>query len=620
MTSAFFDKLTPVEKATKGCDSLIATLDDIDADAAGWVRETRERQHGAPAVVVVGETKRGKSSLVNAMLASPGLSPVDAEVATSTYLRFVHGDTPQAQACYAQRPPVPFELAELANWTSATSELPEDQLPPRYIEVAYPCPLLQRVSLVDTPGVGGLDSMHGELAIGAAASATALLFVVDASAPFTASELSFLRRMSDKVETVLFALSKTDVFKGWRQVLDANTALLAEHAPRFADAEFLPVSARMFEMAGNAPSDDAAAMLRERSGVIALQTAVQEAVIGRADALRTANTLRTLVTAFEEQTTRLTAERRALHSGEAEGDALRQRRDALQAERKSSTRGWQLTLRSEIQRTRVDCTHEVARQMRDVQSWFRQRIDGADADTLDALPQEVEAALQLVSSRLNVLLDQRLNEATENALADLFGEDELRVIRAQFTRGGGQPVMLRPPEKRPPTAEDKLMVGMGTYMGIGASGTGLSLATGGAMTLATAGLVAVPVLVVGLGAGWWIGRTRRHAANKQHVKTWLTEAIADARSAVDQVVSEQIIEAEHQLSLALDEAVTRRIEAIDAEVKQVDKTLKLSAAEKSRQLAAVGAHLKDAAAGLDTARTLLDSLRLIVPGNRVGLR
>ncbi|WP_051399510.1 dynamin family protein [Haloechinothrix halophila] len=611
MTSAFFQpRATPIEKVRKGCDSLIASLQDIDAGAANWVRDTRERQQGAPAIVVVGETKRGKSSLVNAMLASPGLSPVDAEVATATYLRFVSGDEPRAQACYpGQRPPVPFELAELANWTSATSELPEGQLPPSYVEVAYPCPLLARVSLVDTPGVGGLDSMHGELAIEAAASATALLFVVDASSPFTASELNFLRKMSDRVETVLFALSKTDAFKGWRQVAAANTELLATHAPRFADAEFLPVSARMFELAGNAPSDDAAAMLRQKSGVIALQTAVQEAVIGKADALREANTLRTLVTAFEEQAARLTAERRALNSGESEGDALRERRDALRAERKSSTRGWQLTLRSEIQRARTDCTHEVARQMRDVQSWFRQRIDGADADVLNALPQEVDSALQLVSSRLNTLLDQRLNAATNNALAELFSEDELRVIRAQFARGDSRPVVLRPPDKRPATAEDKLMVGMGTYMGIGASGTGLSLATGGAMTLATAGLVAVPVLAVGLGAGWWIGRTRRHAANKQHVKTWLTEAIADARSAVDQLVSEQIIDAEHQLSLALDEALTRRIEAIEAEIKEVDKTLKLSAAEKSKQLAAVSAHLTEAENGRETAQTLLGSLR-----------
>lgn len=598
-----------IRRARTGCDSLIATLRELDADAASWVSESRERPQDAPSIVVVGETKRGKSSLVNALLARPGLSPVDAEVATATYLRFVHGESAQARACYSgQRPPVPFELAELPRWTSVTHEPPDGQPPPRYVEVELPCPLLARVSVVDTPGVGGLDSMHGELAMEAAASATALLFVVDASAPFTASELTFLRAVSDRVETVLFALSKTDAFKGWRQVHAADAELLAEHAPRFAGTEFHPISARLFERADSAPSTDAAAMLREKSGVIALQEALQTAVLGRADVLREANTLRTLVTAFEEQTTRLAAAREALHASEPAGEELRRRRDALTAQRRSSTRGWQLTLRSEIQRTRTDVTHEVARQLRDVQSWFRQRIDGANPDALGLVPQDVDAALRLVAARLNALLDQRLNQVADTALAELFTADELRVIRARFARAGNRPVVLRPPEQRPSTAEDKLMVGMGTYLGVGASGTGLSLATGGALTLATAGLVAVPVLAIGLGAGWWIGRTRRHVADKQHLKTWLTETIADARSAVEQLVSEQIIAAEHQLSLALDEALNRRIDAIDAEIAEVGAALKLDAAERSRRRGVVGAQLKDAEAGLATAERLLRAL------------
>jgi hypothetical protein len=49
-----------------------------------------------PRAVIIGETNRGKSSLVNALLGTPGLSPVDAGVATSTYLLFRHGEQPGA--------------------------------------------------------------------------------------------------------------------------------------------------------------------------------------------------------------------------------------------------------------------------------------------------------------------------------------------------------------------------------------------------------------------------------------------------------------------------------------------------------------------------------------------
>lgn len=608
----------PVFKSTKADlanqvrtarEQLIGVLREADTSAAEWVADARKARGSQPSVVVVGETKRGKSSLVNALLAAPNLSPVDAEVATSTYLRFDHGEEWTAEACYpGQLPPVPIEMSELVRWTSAAHDLPEGQIPPRYVRVAGPCPLLARMSLVDTPGVGGLDSMHGELAMEAAASATALLFVVDASAPFTSSELMFLRNMADQVETVIFALSKTDAYRGWRQVLEADQDLLAEHAPRFADAQFHPVSARMFEMASKAPNEQAAAMVREKSGVAGLQSAIQEAVVGRAAMLGEANTLRALSSAFGEQLAHLQAERRALTTGESEAESLRARREELNVARRSSTRGWQLKLRSEIQRARVECGHETSRQMRDVQSWFRQQIDAADREKLESLPGEVDTALQVVSTRLTTLLGQRLNQVTEAALSELFSAEELEVIRAQFARAGGPQVVIRAPDRRPPTAEDKLLVMMGVTGGVGMG----KLAAMPLAGLAVLNPIVLPAtIVVGLGAGWWMARTRKHAANKQHIKQWLTESIADARSAMDQLVAEQIIDAEQQLSLALDDALTRRIESIDKELKEVDKSLKLDASERSKKLGLVGKKIKDMTEAREKAASYLARIRSV---------
>ena len=234
---------------------LSVLLADADPQAARWVDEVGGRRAGLPTVVVVGETNRGKSSLVNALLATQRLSPVDADVATASYLVVRYGEAWAARACYpGQLDPVPFDLADLPNWVSSAGELPPGALPPRHVEVDAPVPLLQRLSLVDTPGVGGLDSVHGELAVEASAGATALLFVADASAPLTRGELDFLNRVGERVETVLFALTKTDQFGSWRRIAEVNQALLAEHAPRFAGAEFHPVSARMFDLAGTAPN------------------------------------------------------------------------------------------------------------------------------------------------------------------------------------------------------------------------------------------------------------------------------------------------------------------------------------------------------------------------------
>lgn len=592
-------------------EKAVGLLREIDRATADWVEDVHGSGRETPTIVVIGETNRGKSSLVNAMLAAQGLSPVDAQVATATYLVFQHAESWGARACYPGQQPVPFEVGDLVRWVSATAELPAGQLPPRYVEVSGPVPLLQRLRVVDTPGVGGLDELHGELALEAAEQATALLFVVDASAPFTRGELRFLQRAGERVETVLFALTKTDQFRGWRQVLAADRALLAEHAPRFADATFYPVSARMMEHAAKAPSPQAATMLRERAGIAELQTAVQEQLVGRAVMLAEANTLRALCTVFAEQVVKLETEKRALSNGADEAATLRSRRDELIEKRRSSSRGWQVKLRGEMSRTRLEATHEVTKQIRDVSTWFRREIDGAAREALNQLPAQVDAGLQVVSQRLSTALGHRLNRVAETTLAELFSAGELDLLRAQFTRADTPPVVIRPPERRPATAEDKLLVFMGMSSGLGIGrATAMPLA-GLGVTAALTPFLLPATIVVGLGAGWWMARTRKHAQDKQHMKQWLTDAIAEGRSTLDQLVSEQLIEAEQQLSLALDDAITKRISAIEDEMREVEKALKLDAADRNSRLQAANKQLAEIRAAKQRSDQLLDRVRAL---------
>ncbi|EWC58452.1 hypothetical protein UO65_6344 [Actinokineospora spheciospongiae] len=608
MTQAKAQPLSLPKQVAQAREALLKLLRESAPESAAWVEELRGKRRKLPSVVVVGETNRGKSSLVNAMIDAPGLSPVDADVATATYLVFGHAEQWQARACYpGQLAPVPVPLDRLVNWVSAAHELPDGELPPRHVEVDGPAPLLEKLVIVDTPGVGGLDSVHGELAVEAAATATALLFVVDASAPFTSGELDFLAGIGDRVETVVFALSKVDAYRGWRQVLEANRALLAEHAPRFADATFHPVSSRVHDMAAKAPTPEAAGMLRERSGVPELLAALESLLVGRSAMLGEANTLRALSSALGELKVLLDNERRALTTGEAEAEALRARKDELTAERRSSTRGWQVKLRSEVQRARLENAHEVSREMRDLQSWFRQAIDNADRDQLKLLPAHVDTAMQMVSGRVSERVGARLNQVADTVLAELFSADELEVIRSQFARSGHSQVILRGAEKRTPTAEDKLLVFMGGVSGIGA-GKMAVLPLAGAVA---APILLVPTIIIGLGAGWWIARTRKHTADKAHMKTWLNESIADSRSTLDQLVTEQLIDAESQLSLALDEALGKRITGIEEQLREVDKALRLDVAERQKRTTSVNKRLAEVTAGRERAEKLLADIRAV---------
>lgn len=590
---------------------LLALVREQDPAAADAVERAVALRPATPTVVVVGETKRGKSSLVNALLATPGLSPVDADVATSAYLVFGHGEQWRAAAHYpGDLPPVPFPPADLPRWTVAGHDLPPGRLPPAHVEVTGPVPLLARLTLVDTPGVGGLDSRHGDLARQAAAGATALLFVVDGGTPLTSGELAFLRDVGEQVETVVFALAKTDVFRGWREVVTADQALLKEHAPRFAGAAFHPCSARLFELAATAPTAAAATALREHSGIGELQAALQELVVGRSVMLAEANALRALDTALAGLAAGLAAECRTLSSGAAEADALRTRRDELATARRSSTRGWQVRLRGELQRARVESGHDVQRRMRDVQSWFRQAIDSADRQALAGLPGQVDAALQAVSYQVSAEVAARLDRVAVAALADLFTPEELDLLRAQFARSGAPAVVSRPPDRRPPAADDRLLVFMGITGGFGvARVAALPLAGLGVAVLNP--LVLPVTIVVGLGAGWWLARTRRHSADRQHTKQWLTEAIADARATLDHLVAEQLIDAEQRLSLALDDVLGRRIDAIEAELRDVDASMRLAADERTVRLASAGRRLADVRHGRERVDELLTRIRAL---------
>ncbi|RJQ83427.1 dynamin [Pseudonocardiaceae bacterium YIM PH 21723] len=573
--------------------SVLATLSEVDPEAADWARSAGTAT-GTPTVVLVGETNRGKSSLLNALLASPGLSPVDAGLATARYLTVRHGAEWSARAEQLTGDPIPVPVEALPDW------LLDPALPARSITVTAPIPLLANVTLVDTPGVGGLDQLHRELAVEAAAGATALLFVVDASAPLSAGELDFLTVAAERVDTVLFAVTKTDQFRGWAQIAEANRELLNRHVPRFAGAEFHPVSARLFELA----SGEQAALLRDRSGIPALQELVQRTVAGRAAMLSEANGLRAVHTALEANIATLSARHRTLTSGAAEAEALRSRREELTAQRRGSTRGWQVRLRGEIQKVRVDLGHELARQVRDLQSWFRRTVDSADKQELAAVPQRVDSALGLVARQTTDGLGARLDTVVTTALGELFDPAELAVTIADLAMGRQPAIVLRPPEDRPSTPEDRLLVLMGVSGGLG---------IGRAAALPLAGLgvgllnpIVLPVtMALGLGAGWWMARTRRHTADKHHMKLWITESIAEVRSVLDQLISEQLIDAELRLSLALEDATGRRIEDIEAQLREVDRALRLDAAERSAEAREISTRLSELTAASRQVAVLL---------------
>ena len=563
----------------------------------------------APTVVVVGETGRGKSSLVNALLHAPGSSPVEATTPTPVHVVLAHAAAPTLAVFWADgREALALDPAALTSWPELLAALPPDAPPPRHVELGLPVPLLEHLTLVDTPGAGGLDGLSAGLADAAAAGATALLVVLDAGAPLTHPELALLIRLGRDVDTVLLALTKIDVHRGWREVLEADRALLATHVPRLAGAAVHPVSSRLAVAADAAPTPELARVLREQSGIAVLQAELQRTVARRAVMLAEANGLRALHSALVTAAMGARSEARALQSGDGEATELRSRRAGLVEQRRSGARTATLRLRAELQRARVESTHEVAAGVRETQVQFRAVVDAADRAQLAGLPAQLDPALGALALRVSASLAERLARVSRLVLAEVFTAEEVAGLVATLPAPQVPALAARPVEKRFSASEDRLMVVAGASGGVGLG----KLALAPLALVPGLNLVLVP-LTLGLGAGaaWWMARARGHLADRAHVKQWAVEVLADARSSLDQLVAELLIDTEHQLGAALDDALARRVAQLDAELRDVDAALRLDAGERARLARVADARHAELLAGAQRAAALLERLAAV---------
>ena len=143
------------------------------------------RAIGDPAVrvVVAGEFKMGKSALVNALLESP-VCPVDEDLATAVPTLVRWAATPEAQTTARSdgigAEPIVSAIAydDRADYCSEAGNHDNDR-GLQLVELGLPVPMLAAgMQLVDTPGVGGLASVHNAATVAALPAADAVLFVV----------------------------------------------------------------------------------------------------------------------------------------------------------------------------------------------------------------------------------------------------------------------------------------------------------------------------------------------------------------------------------------------------------------------------------------------------------
>lgn len=163
-------------------------------------------------VVVLGEFKRGKSTLINALLGT-SLLPMDVLPETATINAIMYEETPQLTVVHRDGSTRKGEVSyDFLRQYSAKRE-DSDAADVRYIKIGYPCDLLKnRIVLVDTPGVSDLNEQRSEVTYQFIPKANAVLFVLDANAPLKKTEKDFIdeRLLPIGVNNILFIINKYD--------------------------------------------------------------------------------------------------------------------------------------------------------------------------------------------------------------------------------------------------------------------------------------------------------------------------------------------------------------------------------------------------------------------------
>jgi predicted GTPase len=342
-------------------------------------------------VFVVGEFKQGKSSLVNALLNAP-VCPVDDDIATSAPTAVRYGEEPSAAVLLkppededgnddrnaeAIREQIPIE--QVAQYVTEASN-PENERRVQAVEISIPRKLLaDGITLVDTPGVGGLGSAHSAATIGALPLADAVVFVSDASQEFTAPEIEFLQTARRMCPNVMCVLTKIDFYPSWRKIRDLNQGHLNDAGIK---APLLCVSSALRIHALRTNDRE----LNQESGFPELVGYLSNEIAANAEKLTVRNAASDILSVGGLLAAQFQNERKALANPENAAElvkTLEELKAKINRLRGGASR-WQQTLSDGIVDLQTDLEHDFRGRLRQVSKQADEALDQSDpAETWD---------------------------------------------------------------------------------------------------------------------------------------------------------------------------------------------------------------------------------------------
>ena len=187
-----------------------AALPGLDGGALKWLEEKLSEELFN--LVVAGQFKRGKSSIINALLGE-ALLPAGVVPLTSVVTLIRSGKVASAHVEFRTSESRLIPLSQLADYVTERGN-PNNAKGVECVVIHHPSPWLAHgVRLVDTPGIGSVYEHNTDEARKYLPQADAVLFVASVDQPVSRAELDFLIGVRQYAGKIFCLLNKVDYLR-----------------------------------------------------------------------------------------------------------------------------------------------------------------------------------------------------------------------------------------------------------------------------------------------------------------------------------------------------------------------------------------------------------------------
>lgn len=227
-----------------GCIDEMAGLEAVAAHRHACVELREKIRTDAFNLVVVGQFKRGKTCLINALLGADIL-PVAVVPLTSIVTVLTFGESLGIRIIYNDGTVAEAEPERLAEFVTETGN-PKNVKDVREVLITYPSDYLKDgVRLIDTPGVGSVYLHNTDVAYQYLPKSDAALFLFSVEQPASKAELDFLRDVQSYSDKIFFLLNKIDYLSESEILESISFAVQVIREAMGSEIRIFPISAKL---------------------------------------------------------------------------------------------------------------------------------------------------------------------------------------------------------------------------------------------------------------------------------------------------------------------------------------------------------------------------------------